>query len=96
VKADKDVDDLDSRNCQFQAVLSRMDLEDDNEDPFKIRGLWQPSKFTFQPLQSFEPLTWEADLPGIFDLPFWYNVRTDTVQYRHLNRCFRKSFTYIR
>jgi hypothetical protein len=47
-----------------------MDLEDENEDPFKIRDLWKPSKFPLQPLQPLEPLIWDKELPGMLVTSF--------------------------
>ncbi|KAH8698428.1 putative gamma-tubulin complex component GCP6 [Talaromyces proteolyticus] len=48
-----------------------MDLGDDFDDPFKVKDLWQPSRFALQPLKPLEPITWESTLPeipkGVFD-----------------------------
>ena len=44
--------------------MAIMEIEGENEDPFKIRDLWRPSKFGLQPLPQLEPLTWDKELSG--------------------------------
>jgi hypothetical protein len=52
-------------DAKFRPCRRAMDLGDGIEDPFRAGDLWQPSKFTFHPLQTLESLTRETDLPGM-------------------------------
>jgi hypothetical protein len=45
-----------------------MDLEDDIDDPFKIKDLWQPSRFALPALEPLEPVPLEYTPPGLFIL----------------------------
>jgi hypothetical protein len=56
-----------------------MDLEDDVDNPFKVKDLWQPSRFALPALKPLEPVPLEYTPPGLFTLSFfsfWTQILT--------------------
>lgn len=45
-----------------------MDLEEDIDDPFKVKDLWQPSRFALPALEPLEQVPLEYTPPGLFTL----------------------------